>query len=366
MMLRLVLVSSVAVLGFTVPSQNVCEDWLDSAQTWASAFLADCDRWTPGARGSCTFAGSEAGACEQCRLARERRAVASSDGAKPESVAAAGFAANCMSQACADTLPADVFTPTVVAFDPIAVPAAGFEDLADELNGLAANSAEEPVAMDQAPDARPGTDGIVGAVSDNLEIALLGELMRTLEKTLADSKPIPADPPEFTEPLDVDPSMLCGVPDDDLDDFVAATTSFGVQTTAEVAPLADACLDPEPEVASDEEERVVDASASPTPQPVAELPWPAFTPGGSAEKPEARVEILAGASRTVTTSEPVIGRPAESQTAPASKSQVQPRSNADNSPRNGGFEQAVELTRNAAVAWMRVLTGPALVRVTAR
>jgi hypothetical protein len=76
MTLRLVLVGIVAALGVSIPSQPSSDHWFDSAESWASALLAEWDTWEPADDGGLLAAGKRDHlGCEECRLARLRVAA---------------------------------------------------------------------------------------------------------------------------------------------------------------------------------------------------------------------------------------------------------------------------------------------------
>jgi hypothetical protein len=266
-----------------------------------------------------------------------------------------------------DALPADVFAPGAVAFDPISVPEPAYVGIAYELNGLAGDPDDWPVRTESIPGAHAEGDEIGYVLSDDLELALLGELARTVEKTAQGATPNPADALENAGPLVADPAFLCGVQADDVEDVIAAAaTSPQVQANEEAAPLPQACFDVEAEFVCEPETVTVERAVAPTPKRVAELPWPAFTPSQSADQPNTEVDAAVLAAQRIGGSGPADADSTASDQNSACKSQATLGSSAADALEHGGLNQAVELTRNAAFAWMRVFTGPALVRVSAR
>jgi hypothetical protein len=374
MMLRLVLVGAVAVLGVTVPSQPMCEQWFASAQTWASSVLADWDNWTPAAsRWRSSTAESGARVCEHCRrLAEERlaadlRTAPSAADEKPGSDTVADSTANRESVGRADALPADVFAPAVVAFNPISVPEQSYMGIAYELNGLDGDPDDWTVTTPTVPVAQPDAGQVVYVLSDDLELALLGELARSVKTSAEGPIPKSVDGPENASSLDTDQPFLCGVQTEDVEDPIAVPpASPQVQASERVALVADSCVDVESEFICETERMTLDVAVAVAPKPAAELPWPAFTPAGTADQPDTEVDIALLGVPSVGGSDPADASASELDQSSTYKPRAPSGSSTGDGTEHVGLNQAVELTRNAAFAWMRVLTGPAVVNVSAR
>ncbi len=140
MMLRLVLVGIVAGLGVTIPSQQVGQGWLGSADRWASSLLADWDTWRPEDSGHQRVA-AIVHECEQCRLARSGVVLRERKVAPAGTVRLTRWAP--AQPAAGGEKPTGVSRPTrasrstgapVIAFDPIQINGDFYAGVAFELN----------------------------------------------------------------------------------------------------------------------------------------------------------------------------------------------------------------------------------------
>jgi hypothetical protein len=130
--------------------------------------------------------------------------------------------------------------------------------------------------------------------------------------------------------------------------------------------VADSCVDVESEFICETETMTLDVAVAVAPKPAAELPWPAFTPAGTADQPDTEVDIALLGVPSVGGSDPADASASELDQSSTYKPRAPSGSSTGDGTEHVGLNQAVELTRNAAFAWMRVLTGPAVVNVSAR
>ena len=374
MMLRLVLVGGVALLGLTIPSKPGCDRWLNSAQSWASAVLADWDNWTPRGRGgSDSSAGPVARVCEQCRLARERRAAQTrmpAAAAPVMSLASAIVGATGGGGNGCDVLPADVFAPAVVVFEPIKVAEPLLVSVTHELNVVSESQTETPVPARPAcgQTAFPDFVASVRVVTDKLEKAMMGGLKRGLEVALVRLNSMRADgaePSALPSVMIADDHFLCGALGDEYDDNCADIPPASPAAVAqEAAPVAVADFDLELGCALESDATTVVAPIAAPTRLAAELPWPAFAPAGSPEQPEMAVTDAGQSHPAPPGNTAVAASTFDASRQPVTTIDARPHTTLGSAAASSGLEQAVELTRNAAFAWVRVLTGPALVNVT--
>jgi hypothetical protein len=378
MMLRVVLVGGVALLGLTIPSQRGCEVWFASAQSWASAVLADWDNWTPHGRGSSEFSGERVPrVCERCRLARERltgQKCTPAATAVTRSVASVGLATNPAAAAGFDVLPADVFARSAPAFEPTQVPEALSRDADYAVASSAEGWPETPVAPEPAAAhiALPNAVRFVHVLSSKVEKALIGGLARGLEQAAVRLTPVRTAGPQAADPestLIADEAFMCGLPDDEvIDDSAATVQSTPVATAQETVSVQVADADFDPGCAFETESPTTEAPAPGPAALAAELPWPIFAPSSAVEQPETRVSTAGQTAPAAADSALGAVKPADASRTRVTTIDDRPQTQTalESPTASSGLKQAVELTRNAAFAWVRVLTGPALVNVTAR
>jgi hypothetical protein len=314
MTLRLVLVGIVVALGVTIPKRSECERGFADATTWTRSALARWDTWRP-SEGSGNLRGPRE--CPLCRIARAELARKSRN---PATDLRAGSTAAVVRPArpspgrpdgdgsLAKT--AGPATSRGVAFEPITVPDDSDTDIALKLNREA-----EGIDLTQPP--APPVQSMAAREpigrSENLELALLDELSQAVDEGKAGSGSCERDSKRSSQ-TQPPPAQL------------ASEQPSGKVTAPTTASSAEGIPWP------------VFAPAGPTaPAPIAvareaSIPWPVFAPGGPPPEPD----------RSVT-----------AQSTGASTHPVR-------------WGEAIQLTREAVVAWMKVLTGPALVQVSAR
>jgi hypothetical protein len=164
MLSRMILVGLVAVLGVSLPSRSDSGSWLTPAHDWVIAQLADWDTYTPGK--DCGFIATEA----PDPLPRE-----------------------------ATRAPERTNTTTSVAFDPIPVT----NGLADELNRLAGglDILATVTAIAESP-----VDSVVVSSSDSVEWKLAVELRRIAE-TSASDEPCSSQATPRAREAEMDPAI---------------------------------------------------------------------------------------------------------------------------------------------------------------
>lgn len=421
MTLRLVLVTMVAALGVTIPSGPVWEHWFSSTRTWSSCSWTARNGWTAG-RGPTSIVAEESRPCELCRLARARLALrehkaatpslvgmVKQEVAKPANATKASAAhenaatvvqhndeipgggspmraptavpaiaaaqkpitvpAGVVARDLVRTpellldLPADVFTPAAVAFRPTPVSAASHERVAPMQTGQAETTSGQRSVVTVAQVAPPVS------ISEDLDLWLFAELSRSVPETATVDHPTAVADCEDPGASVPDGTFLCGDgfgPDDvtDVESPLAgpehAPARDGNQAAA---PSTGAAFEIEDDAAYEFEESADEASAIASVQTASELPWPAFVPLEQFGRADTNLGIsnpqpAAATSRAV--SSPDAGQ------SVSSARQTSASSTCGGAPRESGLGQAVQLTRNAVAAWVRVLSGPALVNVTAR
>jgi hypothetical protein len=393
MTLRLILVSTVAALGLTIPSRTECKRFLSSAEMRASSYLAGWDTWRPGDGAGHRKSGATATReCELCRLARAQVALRAQNPVAEvavDSTATARVSSNVSEEHVSKVqtaVPARAVGETVIAFEPI--------DVEDEISGgLAFDLNRAAEGIDLVEKGTPSESSRVSAnpetsreIGNNLDWIdkLCGRLVREVRSAAITAQPSGEAVRVTAEALAAtaireqreQPTAIAGthvrseiLPDDATTsvewssgygpDLFAAIENRLAQLDVNNPPAAAheaACLPfvsqstqseisaPIAIIAAQDDGQQEDAASS-------QIPWPVFAPEKSVPQPATRI------AEEIQVPWPVF--------APAEQAADQAIARESSMPETR-WGQAVHLTRAAVVAWMKVLAGPALVEVSAR
>jgi hypothetical protein len=397
MTLRLVLVGLVAALGISLPGQPGCEQWLESAQRWTMATVATWDTWTPGGAGyECRPSGLGNIDCPQCRIARSRLAAhrpkpATADEHGPVASAAPKTHVTAEPAVAHPTPPAtstgylasDGFEPMVAQEDPFLQ---AIWELNRQCDGIEVPPAPPTprtsahptpsVAVVSTPDWEPVT------ASEDVELSLLGALGNAAGQTWFDatSLHIAAQPARGAERPEHD-SVVCNCAGDGWDAGATenATDDVDPDFTAELTGWEFVALSSTDRDSYSVTDCDLEAYIDETPVSlrVAVLPdFPRDVFGAAAAIPQPEPRQVASVRLPVATSPELprdvfaapdsVWEPDARSPSPATTSESKPDQTAGRALAEPLLGQAVELTRDALYAWMKVLTGPALVSVTSR
>jgi hypothetical protein len=400
MISRLVLLGMVAALGVTLPSEQECARWFDAMRVWASAELADWDTWKPKDRDlghglvrpprgrfACSESATRRGAVPDQRSPSNHSLARPQDRARLASGSAA--AANPLP---AKDLPSQ---PKRVSFEPIALDHTLESGVAYELNHMSEGT-EMGVAAAKTGEIE--SSFAPGIATDWLELRLAVSLAERIDASRRSHAPDTSGlhaskQSEITRPLS---------------ERITANPTPPIPPTAVVATV-----DPRPRVEPNR----------PTPEPrqetYPEIPYelnrlfagleaqteerrPAPTVARTVIEPiEVTSDLESGIayelnrmSEGVGIAVPPVRGPAEDRVdRPTTLTHASPSANERSSaptqvpatthlagggdavtpptfgraePRDANLGQAIRLTRDAACAWMNVLLGPAMVRMTSR
>jgi hypothetical protein len=388
MLLRLSLVGMVAALGVTLPSQAHSDKWLESAQTWANSVFAEWDTWQPpeSFRSGCFFDSGDAAECPACRLARTRLAANERKSPAPDS---------------------DAKKP--VTFEPIMVDEHAVSGIAYELNNMF--DGQKPTLSDSAQEivtekvAKPGPHGAVvksfpereaGAtvgptgpfgVGIELELGFVSALRSWAAGVSSAAGPVqPSVAAEAELDQTGDDQWLCGEnPDDDW--ALSAEPSGDRGPAAGTVQMAvTAPKTPEPCADFDEEFAFEIAQSAPPVPPtrlaaaLRGLPRDVFAPSRTTKQEEPPGEGAARGGGIVLADLPadvfawrnsgaageLPGTRVEAADGSSQVTGPAPRPSAIGSTGQPRFGHAIELTRQALFEWMNVLTGPAILDMSAR
>jgi hypothetical protein len=395
MTLRLVLVSMVAALGLTIPSRRDCKRFFDCAESRASSFLAGWDTWRPGEGTGHRKAGSTATReCELCRLARAQVALRAQ---KPvaevaiDSKAIAKVSSNDSEVAVSKVqaaVPACTVSDTIITFEPIDVEDEICGGLALELNRAAEGIDLVQIATPAESSKVPTEPDTLRETSINLEWIdkvcgrLIGEV-RSAALTAQPSSQLgcpSAEAPVSTAVREQQeqPTAITGtlvrseIQSVDVSASVEWSPAYGPDLFAAIedqlaqidtnnapatvhqvvgTPFVSKCGQPENSApvttavaAAQNDVQQEDAATS-------QIPWPVFAPENSVPQSATRV------AEEIQVPWPVF--------APTEQVADQAIAREPSTP-DTRWGQAVHLTCEAVVAWMKVLAGPALVDISAR
>jgi hypothetical protein len=272
-----------------------------------------------------------------------------------------------------DELPANVFATPVVALVAPQAQRNSHQQISleprREQRDLSWTPAPNPVAEALWIAAGPMS------VIDDLDSQILSTLVGRVSANDVSAQPADAVICDSLAEGVTDDEFLCGeVPDDGC--FVAPTADTEVAAPepepeaigAEAQTRIDAGLDFESELIFDAE-LSAQAPVVATTRTSAELPWPVFAPERQdANVPSPQLTVAnrnGGAANSVQRAQEALAPPAKGELAGEYLHQPV-RSAARGAAPASELGNAVQMTRHAVVAWVRVLTGPAIVNVTAR
>jgi len=368
----------VAALGVTLPGQPKCEGWFDSAQSWASAVLADWDTWKARERIADHLVDARGRTdCLQCQLARAGLAADE----RQRAAAAEPAAATPVAQPVQPAANPAVLSRNDLAPQPENCQAISFEPIVSELGELCpiAFETRTPVTSERVADQAPGD---LDQLDDHTLVCGAGDCELALPRDLASSKPTPTVTIDAAEAEFLAFSALsrdfCSETACMLDEeFEDSPTSSSVPALAELprdvfGPSAKTTAASSPRVASGPPTVAAPGVASATPQvaapPVASGPPRVAATGFVSGPPRvAAPRVASGPPRVVTLPDLPRDVFGPSQRSPERKTgSSRSLSTAGRGVAGPRLGHAVELTRDALYAWMNVLTGPALVDVTSR
>lgn len=413
MTLRLVLVSMVAALGLTIPSRMDCKRFLSSAETRASSFLAGWDTWRPGDGAGRRNPGATATReCELCRLARAQVALRTQKPVAEVAVATTSVSSK-VSEAHVSKVQTAVLARAVgdpvIAFEPIDVEDEISGGLAFELNrGAEGIDLVENRTQSQSSNvpANPESSRETGKNLDWVD-KLCGRLVREVRSAATAAQPSgQAVRPTAEAPASIamreqreqgyaglceagdclastamreereQPTATAGahvqseILSDDASTSVDWSPGYGPDLFAAIENRLAQFDANNPPAAAHEAAGlpfVSESTQSESSAPVAiiaaqndvqrdemassQVPWPVFAPDKSVPQPATPI------AAEVQVPWPVF--------APSEQTADQAFARESSTPETR-WGQALHLTCEAVVAWMKVLAGPALVEVSAR
>jgi hypothetical protein len=324
MISRMILVGLVAVLGVSLPSRSEPTNWWTSARVWVTTQLAEWDADTPGE--------------DFCLIVTE-----APDSPPREAIRAA----------------ARTNTPASVAFEPIPVDDELDTGLADELNRMA-EGLEVPATTTAVADSP--TDFLAVSPSDSIELKLAVELCRIAEGSARDEtlsapaipQPRDTDAGPAIDEIFADVSQVFAPPEPGLATIAARPTFEPIPTpvdletdiAAELNRFAEG-IEIHPEGAPARLVRI--GTFEPIKVPADLEPGIAYELNRASEG----LEIVAPEVRTLGAARPRI-------------SGSEPAVHLEGNPGDASIGKALGLTRDAALAWMNVLTGMTPVTMTSR